>query len=54
MVQMSFFDYMCIAGSDYFNGGEDDYELDNVDTQETYLPVDKLDQYIQSDNSYTR
>lgn len=42
-----------VLGNDYFNN-EDDYGCDEVDAHETIIPVDKIEQYILSENSYTR
>mgnify|MGYP001791924671 CR=1 FL=1 len=41
-----------VSDNDYFNSGED--EFDDVDAHETHIPIDKIEQYILSDNSYTR
>lgn len=46
-------DYL-ITDSDYFNGADEEYGFEEVETQETIIPIDKLEQYALSDNSYTR
>lgn len=42
-------------GSGYFMGEDDELGFnDGFETPDTHLPIDKLDLYVQSDNTYTR
>lgn len=43
-----------IVDNDYYSGGDDEFGFEDVDSQDAQLPIDKLDTYIQSDNTYTR
>lgn len=45
---------LSILGNDYFNSGEDEFGFDDVEAHETTIPIDKIEQYILSENSYTR
>lgn len=51
---MFFLFVLTYADNDYYNSGDDEFGFDDVDTHETQLPIDKLDLYIQSENTYTR